>query len=322
MSKLMDKIFADAKALNKHIVLPEGEEQRVIDAAKIIAKKGIARLTLIGNPEKIGKIDGVNIVNPETSPKLKEYANTLYELRKDKGLSEEDALKFAKNPLFYGCLMIKNKDADGMVAGSINSTGDVLRPALQIIKTKKGIKTVSGCFIMEFPKGNPYEGVMIFADCAVIPDPTAEQLADIAEASAENAVNIAGIKEPKVALLSFSTMGSAKHPLVDKVKDALAILKAKNLPYDIDGELQADAAIVPSVGKLKAPNSKVAGLANVLVFPDLQSGNIAYKLVQRMAGAEAIGPFCQGLASPINDLSRGCSVEDIVSVVAVTALQK
>jgi phosphate acetyltransferase len=326
MSKLMTRIYEQAKAQNKHIVLPEGEEKRVIKAAGIITQKGLAKITLVGDKDKIvalsdgANLNGIDIIDPKNSPLTKKYAALLFELRKDKGVSEDDALKLAQNELYFGCLMLKAGDADGMVAGAINSTGNVLRPALQIIKTKKGIKNVSSCFIMDMPQNSPF-GTMIFADCAVIPEPTAEQLVDIAEASAASAKDIVGL-EPKVAMLSFSTFGSAKHPLVDKVWQATQILKDKNLPYGIDGELQLDAAIVEEVGKLKAPNSTVAGKANVLVFPDLQAGNIGYKLVQRMAGADAIGPFCQGLAMPVNDLSRGCSVEDIVSVVAVTTLQK
>lgn len=329
MSKLMDGIIARAKTVNKHIVLAEGEEARIIDAALIIKQQGIATLTLLGDREVIlskveeGALDGVNIVNPETSDKLEEYAHLLYELRKAKGMTEEKALELAKRPLYYGCLMVKSGDADGLVGGSITATSEVLRPALQIIKTKPGIKTVSGCFVMGMPEGSPYgeNGVMIFADCAVMPDPTAEQLVDIAVASAQSARNVCGMKEPKVAMLSFSTKGSASHPNVDKVQSATAILKSMDLDFDVDGELQLDAALVPTVGALKAPGSTVAGHANVLVFPDLQSGNIGYKIAQRFGGVEAIGPLCQGLALPVNDLSRGCSVSDVVGVVAITALQ-
>ncbi len=329
MSKLMDGIIARAKTVNKHIVLAEGEEARIIDAALIIKQQGIATLTLLGDREVIlskveeGALDGVNIVNPETSDKLEEYAHLLYELRKAKGMTEEKALELAKRPLYYGCLMVKSGDADGLVGGSITATSEVLRPALQIIKTKPGIKTVSGCFVMGMPEGSPYgeNGVMIFADCAVMPDPTAEQLVDIAVASAESARNVCGMKEPKVAMLSFSTKGSASHPNVDKVQAATATLKSMDLDFDVDGELQLDAALVPTVGALKAPGSTVAGHANVLVFPDLQSGNIGYKIAQRFGGVEAIGPLCQGLALPVNDLSRGCSVSDVVGVVAITALQ-
>lgn len=327
MSQLMDSIVETAKGLGKHIVLAEGEESRIILAAEKITKLGVAKVTLIGNKDKIlasgFDLNGVTIIDPQTSEKTQVYAKLLHDLRKDKGLDEEQALKLTHNNLYFGALMLKNGDADGMVAGSINSTGDVLRPALQIIKAKKGIKTVSSCFLMSLPEGSKYgcQGVMVFGDCAVIPDPTAEQLCDIAIASFDSAKKIAGIKEPKVAMLSFSTKGSAKHPNVDKVVLATNMVKEVAGHICIDGELQLDAAIVPSVSALKAPNSIVGGKANVLIFPDLQSGNIGYKLAQRLANAEAIGPICQGLNYPVNDLSRGCSSDDVVSVVAITCLQ-
>lgn len=332
MSRLMESVFAKATALNKRIVLAEGEEERIISAAKIIAKKEIARVTLIGNKEVIEKkagekLSGIEIVDPSTCEKSASYANLLFELRKTKGMTLDQAEKLVyHNPLYFGALMVKSGDADGMVAGSINATGDVLRPALQIIKTKAGVNTVSSCFVMVMPENAPgskygENGVLVFGDCAVNPNPTSEQLADIAIASADTAVKIAGITQPKIALLSFSTKGSAKHELVDKVALAADILKKRVPGLNVDGELQADAALVASVGALKAPNSSVAGSANVLIFPDLQAGNIGYKLVQRLACAEAIGPVCQGFAKPVNDLSRGCSVEDVVAVVAMTALQ-
>ncbi|MDR3185756.1 MAG: phosphate acetyltransferase [Christensenellaceae bacterium] len=332
MSKFMDATIASAKILYKHIVLPEGEEPRVIAAAFATVKEHIAKITLLGDKTKISEtakslgitnLSGIEIVDPSSSIKRNAYSKLLYDLRKDKGVSEEEAKSLTLNPLYYGCLMIKSGDADGMVAGSINSTGDVLRPALQIIKSKKGIKTVSSCFVMVLPDSSPYgeNSVMIFGDCAVLPNPTADQLVDIAFASVDSALNIGKIKDPKVALLSFSTMGSAKHELVNKVKDALSSLLKLNPKFAVDGELQLDAAIVPEVARLKAPGSLVAGKANVLIFPDLQSGNIGYKLVQRFGSAEAIGPICQGLASPVNDLSRGCNVNDIISVIAITALQ-
>lgn len=328
MSNLMDGIMDTAKTLYKHIVLAEGEEQRIIDAAKMIAADKIAKLTLLGDKDKVkallgGEIDGIEIEDPAKSPKREQYAQLLYNLRKDKGVTPEIAAELVTNPLYYGCLMVKAADADGMVAGSIYPTGDLLRPALQIIKARPGIKTVSSCFVMCMPEGSPYgeNGVMIFSDCAVMPNPTAEQLADIAEAAADSARKIAGISEPKVALLSFSTKGSAKHELVDKVATAVNILKERKPDFMFDGELQLDAAIVPKVATLKAYGSPVGGNANVLVFPDLQAGNIGYKMAQRMGNALAIGPIGQGMAKPVNDLSRGCSADDVVGVVAITALQ-
>ncbi|MEG1609236.1 MAG: phosphate acetyltransferase, partial [Clostridia bacterium] len=244
------------------------------------------------------------------------------DLRKAKGMTQEDAKEQIRKNLNFGAMMIRLGDADGMVAGAINSTGNVLRSGLQIVKTMPGIKTVSSCFIMAF-EGTPYKGqdVMVFGDCAVNIDPTAEQLADIAISSTETAMSLAGITEPKVAMLSFSTKGSAKHEFVDKVVEATRLVKQNAPEIAIDGELQVDAAIIPSVARLKAPNSDVAGKANIFIFPDLQSGNIGYKLTQRFSGAEAIGPICQGFAKPINDLSRGCTSEDIVAVVALTAVQ-
>jgi len=319
-----------AKANPKTIVLPEGEEPRMVKAAEAIIKEGFAKLILLGKKEKIKLIseelkvklpDSIEIVNPENSDKLNKYADSYFELRKHKGISKIEALNLLKNPLYFGALMVYHGDADGLVAGSINATGDVFRPALQTIKTDQGINIVSSCFIMVVPDC-PYgdDGLIIFADCAINPNPNSEQLADIAIATAVTGKALLGF-EPRVAMLSFSTKGSAKHSMVDKVVEATQIVKRKQPDLLIDGELQADAAIIPSIGERKAPGSKIAGKANVLIFPDLQSGNIAYKLVQRLSGAEAIGPISQGMGKPVNDLSRGCNAEDIVNVVAITVLQ-
>ncbi len=324
---LIDKIKAKACANVRHIVLPEGEEVRNIKAAAEIVKQGIAKITMLGNPEKVKAaagdtcLCGVEIIDPATSEKRQAYADALYEIRKAKGMTPEEAAAKVADPMYYGVMMVKMGDADGLVSGAIHSTGDMLRPALQIIKAKPGMKTVSSCFLMESPlKQFGEEGVMIFSDCAVIPNPTADELANIALGAADSARSLAGM-EPRVAMLSFSTKGSAKHDLVTKVQEATA--KAHELAPDLmlDGELQLDAALVESIGQLKSPGSPVAGKANVLVFPDLQSGNIGYKLVQRLGGAEAYGPVLQGIAKPCNDLSRGCSVEDIVATVAITAVQ-
>ncbi len=324
-----EKVWKLAQGELKKIVLPEGEEERNIKAAEIIHKNKLAEVILIGslqgikeNATKFGvNIEGIEIIDPATSLKTEEYAKGFYELRKSKGITEEKALATVKDPLYFGTMMVKLDHADGLVSGAIHSTGDLLRPGLQIIKTAPGTKVVSSFFVMEVPN-SPYgdNGVLLFGDCAVNPNPTAEELSSIAISTAENAKVLCGM-EPKVAMLSFSTMGSAKHENVDKVVKAAEIAKNERPDLQIDGELQLDAAIVDKVASLKAPNSKVAGQANVLIFPDLQAGNIGYKLVQRFAGAEAIGPVCQGFAKPINDLSRGCSVEDIVNVVAITAVQ-
>jgi len=328
--KISQLIREKAKKNPKIIVLPEGEEPRMIKAAETIINEGFASLILLGREENIKSkaqelgIDlpnKIKIINPKDSGKLKEYAESYYQLRKNKGVSLDEAYQLLENPLYFGALMVYHDDADGLVAGSINSTGDVFRPALQTIKTAPGINIVSSSFIMVVPDC-PYgeKGIMVFADCAINPEPNVEQLADVAIASAATAKALVGF-EPKVAMLSFSTKGSAKHPLVDKVIEATKIAKEKKPELLIDGELQADAALIPSIGERKAPNSKIAGKANVLIFPDLHSGNIAYKLIERLAKAEAIGPISQGMRKPVNDLSRGCSAEDIVNVVAITVLQ-
>lgn len=325
MSRLLDEIRNKAKLANKKIMLAEGEEPRVIEAAKIIAKQKMARVVLVGNSDKINKIggdlNGIEIIDPKTDSNREKYINVLYETRKSKGMTLEQAQKLALDPLYYSVLAVKADDADGMVAGAVHATGDTLRPALQIIKAAPGIKTVSSFFLMVI-EGSKYgfNGAFLFADSGLNPNPDADQLAEIAVTSAKSAAALTGM-DPHVAMLSFSTKGSAKHELVDKV--ILATQKAKALDPDlmVDGELQGDAALVESVAKLKSPDSPVAGKANVLIFPDLNSGNISYKLVQRLAGAEAIGPICQGFNKPINDLSRGCTPEDIVSAVAITAVQ-
>ncbi len=312
------------------IVLPEGTELRTLKAADQIVSEGLAKIILVGNPEVINNLAKENdlsnigqtkIVDPVNHEKKEEYIDLLVELRKSKGLSREDASTLVENPLYLAVLMIKAGDADGEVAGADNATGDVLRPAFQIVKTLPGISVVSGAFIMILKdKEFGEDGLMVFADCAVHPNPTASELAEIAVATGHTTRAIAGF-EPKIAMLSFSTKGSAKHEMVDKVATATKMAQEMAPDMMIDGELQSDAAIIPAIGNKKAPESKIAGQANVLVFPTLETGNIAYKLVQRMAHAEAIGPVLQGMAAPINDLSRGCSVSDIVNLVAITANQ-
>ena len=327
--EIMSKILALAKNNKKKIVLPEGIEERTIVAVEQIKKENIAEPILIGNKEDILNkskelnvdISGVTIIDPETSDKLQTYIEAFYELRKNKGITLSKAEKIVRDPLYFATMMVKLDDADGMVSGAIHTTGDLLRPGLQVIKTAKGVSTVSSFFIINVPD-SPYgdNGTLLFADCAVNPVPNEDQLVEIAIATAETSKNLCG-SEPKVAMLSFSTMGSADHDVVTKVRNATAKAREMRPDIKIDGELQLDAAIVPKVANQKAPNSDVAGKANVLIFPDLQSGNIGYKLVQRFANATAIGPICQGFAKPINDLSRGCSSQDIVNVVAITAVQ-
>jgi phosphate acetyltransferase len=327
---LITSIKEKAKKHQKRIVLPEGLEERTIKAADILLQEGIAKIILLGNPEQIKEkaaslglknIDKATIIDPVQHAKKEEYINLMLELRKSKGLKREEAEKLIEDPLYLGTIIIKNGDADGEVAGAMNATGDVLRPAFQYVKTLPGISLVSGAFIMilkdrEFGE----DGLMVFADCAVHPDPNDQQLAQIAVSTGKTTRAIAGF-EPRIAMLSFSTKGSAKHEMVDKVVRATKIAKEMAPDMEIDGELQADAAIIEAIGKSKAPGSSIAGKANVLVFPSLEVGNIAYKLVQRLAHAEAVGPILQGLAAPINDLSRGCSVDDIVNLVAITANQ-
>jgi phosphate acetyltransferase len=330
---LLDEIKAKAASLHKTIVLCEGEDKRVVEAAAEITKQGIAKIVLIGNEAECKKVapgvdlKGITLVDPLTSDKTQTYANILYEARKAKGMTEEEALKQAKDRTMFGALMLKAGDVDGYVSGACHSTANTLRPGLQVIKTAPGIKTVSSCFIMIAPAGeNKYnpDGVAVFADCAINIEPDAQQLADIAISSAETAQVIAGI-EPRVAMLSFSTKGSGNDDKffksVPKVQEATALAKAMAPDLALDGEFQFDAAVAPEVGQLKAPGSKVAGHANVFVFPNINAGNIGYKIAQRFGGYMAIGPVCQGFAKPLNDLSRGCTVEDIVATVAVTALQ-
>lgn len=327
--ELMNKIWNMAKADVRKIVLPEGEEERTIKASRIIKDENLAEIFLVGSEENIKAkaqeldvdLEGIEIVDPSKSEKTVEYAKAFYELRKNKGMTEEKADKIVRDPLYFGTMMLKQGDVEGLVSGAVHTTGDLLRPGLQIVKTAPGINVVSSFFLMSVPDCEFGEdGFLLFADCAVNPNPTAEQLASIAISTADSAKGLAKI-DPKVAMLSFSTMGSAEHELVSKVRVATDLAKDARPDLMIDGELQLDAAIVPGVAAKKAPKSSVAGKANVLVFPDLQAGNIGYKLVQRFAKAEAVGPICQGFSKPINDLSRGCSVEDIVNVVAVTAVQ-
>ncbi len=325
---LIENLTANARANRQRIVLPEGLEPRTLTAADRIIADGLAEIILIGSPTDVLKelglknLDRATIVDPADEAVIDKYAPLFYDLRKSKGITMDEARLTTANPLYLGCLMVKAGDADGQVAGAMNTTGNVLRAAFQVIKTMPGISVVSGAFVMLLPKGSKYgtNDILIFADCAVVPDPTAPELAQIAVSSAKTARDIAGI-EPRVAILSFSTKGSAKSEKVDKVIEAAELAHQLDPNLILDGELQADAAIVPSVATAKAPNSPLSGRANVLVFPNLEVGNIAYKLVQRLGGVQAVGPVLQGLAAPVNDLSRGCFPEDIYKTIIITCNQ-
>ena len=331
---ILQQMLKRAQENPQRIVLPEGDEPRTLEAANLLLKDKVAKLILIGDPAVIRQMaqeknyeyilseeSELTIMDPLTDPKMPKYANLLFELRKAKGMTLEQATEKVKDPLYLGCLMIKNGDADGELAGARGTTADTIRPAFQILKTRPGVHIVSGAFLMFTPATQLGEGgFLVFADCAVNPCPNAQELAEIAVTTAETAKALGGI-EPRVAMLSFSSKGSAKHELVDKVVEATRIAHEMAPDLALDGELQLDAALVESVGKQKAPGSAVAGKANVLVFPDLQAGNIGYKLVERFSGADAVGPILQGIAAPVNDLSRGCKVQDIVQMVIITANQ-
>ena len=328
---LVQSIIERAKSNKQRIVLPEATEERTLRAADKVLAEDIANLILIGNPDEIHSlaekwglknIDKATLIDPENNPKSEEYAELLAELRKKKGMTIEQARELVKNPLYLGCMIIKTGDADGQISGALSTTGDTLRPALQIIKCAPGITCVSGAMLL-LTKEPQYgeNGVLVVGDVAVTPMPDAQQLAQIAVCTAQTAKSVAGFADPRVAMLSFSTKGRAKHEVVDKVVEATKLAKELAPELKVDGELQADAALVPAVGQKKAPGSDIAGKANVLVFPCLEVGNISYKMVQRLGGAEALGPILQGIARPVNDLSRGCSVDDIYKMVAITACQ-
>lgn len=321
MSDFLARMKSAAKADKKTIVLPEGEDPRTIEAAKKIVEEGLANLVVLGDPEQI-KIDGVTVIDPRTAEKKQAYAEKFAELRAKKGVTLPEALEQMNDATYFGTMMVKMGDADGLVSGACHSTANTLRPALQILKTAPGTKLVSAFFIMctKSPEFGA-DGTLLFADCGLNINPNADELSEIALASAESWKAFMPGEEPKVAMLSFSTMGSAKGDVPTKVQEAVKLANEKNPELALDGDLQLDAALVQSVADLKAPNSSVAGNANILVFPDLEAGNIGYKLVQRFGGAEAYGPVLQGIAKPVNDLSRGCSADDIVGVVAITAVQ-
>lgn len=326
---IISELRAKAREKRRRIVLPEGDEPRTVQAAAILTKESIVDAVLVGDGDRIAKtareksadISRARIVDPRKDPKRGDYLKAYFEARKHKGITEADAQKQLEDPLTYGIMMLDAGEVDGYLSGADHATGDTVRPALQIIKPARGVSTVSSFFIMVFPNKAVGEGgILIFADCAIVPDPPPLKLASIGVSSARAAKILCGF-EPRVAFLSFSTAGSAKHEYVDRVVEAVRIAREKAPDLQIDGEMQADAALVPAIGAKKFPGSKVAGKANVLVFPDLNAGNIGYKLVQRLAGAEAIGPILTGFNKPVNDLSRGCSVDDIVTMAAVTAMQ-
>ena len=328
---ILENLIVRAKANKQRIVLPEAEEERTIKAADRALADALADIILIGNPAKIQQqveafnltnISKATIIDPENNPKSEEYAQLLAELRKKKGMTIEQARELVKNPLYLGCLIIKNGDAAGQISGALSTTGDTLRPALQIIKCAPGITCVSGAMLL-ITQQHQYgeDGVVVMSDVAVTPVPTAEQLAQFAYCTAETAKSVAGITDPRVAMLSFSTKGSASHEVVDKVVEATRLAHEHYPELKVDGELQADAALVPSVAEKKAKGSEIAGRANVLIVPNLEVGNIGYKLAQRLGNAIAVGPILQGIARPVNDLSRGCSIDDIYYMVAITACQ-
>ena len=327
MSKFLDRISERARSDKKTIVLPESSDIRVVQAASMVMQRGLANVVLVGDEKKIrglaGDLDlsGVSIVNPSTSEKFDEYVNSFYEMRKHKGITPEKAREIMKSPLYWGVMMVKKGEADGMVAGAVYTTSDTLRPALQILKTAPGTKLVSAFFIMVVPDCEYGEkGVFLYADSGLVENPDADQLSEIAISSAKTFKKLVEA-EPKVAMLSYSCYGSAKSELTDKVIEATRLAKEKAPGLLLDGELQVDAAIISGVAKSKAPGSPLQGMANTLIFPDLNCGNIAYKLTQRLAKADAYGPVTQGIAKPVNDLSRGCTAEDIVGVVAITCVQ-